>query len=95
MRILRLADPNTDLRLKLAERACFYNLRAELLFKCAERESQWDTTAINRDDGAPGSDSYGLLQVKLTTARWILSKPQLTAEELLRVDINIGQGLAT
>ncbi|MEK9138486.1 MAG: transglycosylase SLT domain-containing protein, partial [Bacteroidota bacterium] len=66
--------------------------RAELLFDCAQRESQWDTTAINRDDGAPGSDSYGLLQVKLTTARWILSKPQLTAEELLRVGMNIEAG---
>ncbi len=92
MRILRVADPSTDLRMKLAERACFYGLRAELLFDCAQRESQWDTTAVNRDDGAPGSDSYGLLQVKLTTARWILSKPQLTAEELLRVDMNIEAG---
>ncbi len=92
IRFFLAADPNVDLKLKLVERAAFYDLRAELLIDCAERESQWDTAAIHRDDGAPGSDSYGLLQVKLPTARWILGKPELSPEELLQIDTNIEAG---
>ena len=92
IQVFHAVDPNIDLKLRIADVAAFYGLRADLLIECAERESQWDTTAINKDDGALGSDSYGLLQVKLPTACWILNRPELTAEELLRVDTNIDAG---
>ena len=86
-------DPHLELKLSLAEWAAFYNLRPDLLLDLAERESQWDMRAINLDDGAPGSHSYGLLQVKLSTARWILGNPELTADELFDVQTNIEAGV--
>lgn len=64
----------------------FYNLPPGLLASLCFVESKYDINAIHHDDG--GSDSLGVCQIKLETAKWIGFHG--TKEELMQPVNNIG-----
>ena len=62
-----------------------FNLPPKLIDSVCWVESKHDVTAIKQDDGP--SDSYGVCQIKLETARWLGFEG--TTKQLMRPEVNI------
>ena len=63
-----------------------FSLDTDLIKAHIKAESNWDPKALRKENG---DYSYGLMQVMLPTARWLLNKPKLKSEELIQPTVNI------
>lgn len=66
------------------------NIEPEIIAAHIMQESSWNPNATHRD--TDGVSSYGLIQVRLDTARSLLGEPNLTPQMLLNPKINILAG---
>lgn len=82
------AESLDDLVTRLAK---LYHIEPALVKAVIRQESNWDVNA-SRYEAHLNDTSWGLMQVLLKTARWILGNENLTIQELIKPDINISAG---
>ena len=84
---LEKLEPALRLRREIYEGSMRHGIDYGLACRLVVAESGWNPGA----GSSKGAD--GLMQVKLATAREVLDRPDLTTEELMRVDVNVDAGL--
>jgi len=68
-----------------------YNVDPNLVKAVILQESNWDVNA-SRYETHLNDSSWGLMQVLLKTARWILGNDKLTISDLVKPETNIAAG---
>lgn len=69
-----------------------YNIEPAWIKATIKTESNWDVNA-SRFEAHKGDASWGLMQLLLSTARGVLSKPDLTTTQLIQPRVNIEAGV--
>ena len=73
------------------EMASKYGIEPAWVKAHIQAESNWDVNA-SRYEAHLNDTSWGLMQVLLKTAKWILGNENLAIQELIKPDINISAG---
>lgn len=68
-----------------------YNIEPALIKAIIKTESNWDVNA-SRFEVHKTDASWGLMQLMLETARWILGEPTLTTTQLINPRVNVEAG---
>jgi soluble lytic murein transglycosylase-like protein len=69
-----------------------YGIEPAWIKATIKTESNWDVNA-SRFEAHKGDASWGLMQLLLSTARGVLSKPDLTTTQLIQPRVNIEAGV--
>jgi len=68
-----------------------YRVDPNLVKAVIKHESNWDVNA-SRYEAHLNDSSWGLMQVLLKTAKWILGNDKLTIQDLIKPEVNITAG---
>lgn len=68
-----------------------HNVDPNLVKAIIKQESAWDVNA-SRYETHLNDTSWGLMQVLLKTARWMLNNDKLTIQDLIKPEVNIEAG---